>query len=406
MAKATKPLTDKEIRTAKPKEKAYKLFDGGGLFLSVPKSGQKRWRLKYRINGKEKLLSLGIYPTVSLSDARKKREELKELIAKGVDPSEVRQKKKETKKNQERAKQHLFKRIALERLEQQREQISLPHYKRTLSLLTNYALPSIGDKPLEEITARDIIEILQVMRDKDIIDSAKKLFYAISATFKSAVANGYLERNPCNDIQTSEILGKQQKRHYPTITDDKGIANLLISIEEYGGELSTKYALLLLAYTAVRPSNARLAKWEEIDLKSKLWVIPAKKMKTRDEFIVPLSGQVVALIEKVKQYKSDSVYLFPSTKSKSVPLSDGALLGAIRRMGYSTNEFTPHGFRAMFSTIAHEKAPHRHEVIETQLAHSVGNEVSQAYNRAKYLEERVALMQWWGDYLEGVKRGK
>ncbi len=160
----------------------------------------------------------------------------------------------------------------------------------------------------------------------------------------------------------------------------------------------------MLAYTFVRPANIRLALWSEIDFKNRQWVIPAKKMKTKDEFIVPLSDTLITLLQEVQQYSSGSPYLFPSTKSKTTPLSDGALLGAIRRMGYTKEEFTPHGFRALFSTIAHEKSPFKYDVIETQLAHSVGNSVSQAYNRAKYLDERVELMQWWSDYLDDVRK--
>jgi len=242
------------------------------------------------------------------------------------------------------------------------------------------------------------------MNNRGVNDSARKLFYAISRTFKWAVANAKAERNPCADVLLEEILGKKTKQHYSTITDDKGIKNLLTSIKEYQGELSTKYALLMLAYTFVRPSNIRLALWEEIDLNAKQWVIPAKKMKTRDEFIVPLSDTLIELLQEVQKYSSKSPYLFPSTKSKTTLLSDGALLGAIRRMGYTKEEFTPHGFRAMFSTIAHEKSPFKYDVIETQLAHSVGNAVSQAYNRAKYLNERVELMQWWSDYLDRVQK--
>ena len=252
--------------------------------------------------------------------------------------------------------------------------------------------------------ASDIIQILQNMLKREVINSAHKVYQSISKTFKWSVANGLAKRNPCADIEASEIIGKSQEQHYPTIIDDAGIKNLLISIKEYKGETSTKYSLLMLAYTFVRSSNVRLALWEEIDFKNKQWVIPAKKMKTRDEFIVPLSDTVVKILQEARQHAGDSLYLFPSTKSKTTPLSDGALLGAVRRMGYNKEEFTPHGFRAMFSTIAHEKSGFAYDVIETQLAHSVGNSVSQAYNRAKYLDERVKLMQWWSDYLDGVQK--
>lgn len=404
MARKAIPLTDTEISKAKPREKEYKLFDGGGMYLSISPKGGKWWRLKYLFEKKEHRISLGTYPSTPLKEARKKRDELKEKIALGINPSEEKQEKKLSLKIEREKQINTFEKIALERLEKQKDTISESHYKRTLNALKNDCFQYIGHKPIDEVTAKDIISLLQVMNDRGVNESARKLFYSISKTFKWAVANGKAERNPAGDILLEEILGKAVKQHYPTITDDKGIKNLLISIKEYQGETSTRNALLMLSYTFVRPVNIRLALWSEIDFKSKQWVIPAKKMKTKDEFIIPLSPTLIKLLEEVRLYSGDSPYLFPSTKSKTTPLSDGAFIGAIRRMGYTKEEFTPHGFRAMFSTIAHEKSPFKYDVIETQLAHSVGNSVSQAYNRAKYLDERVELMQWWSDYLDEVQK--
>jgi len=402
MARTVTPLTDTKIKTAKQKEKDYKLFDGGGLFLLVTKRNTKLWRLKYRFDGREKLLALGAYPEISLSKARELREINKKLLADGINPSAAKQEIRELQHKEDTKHLNTFKTIALQRLEKIKEDISEPHYKGTLRGFVNDTFPYIGNKNINDITSRDIIAILKRMMERDIRNSTQKVYQQIGKTFKYAVAHGIADRNPCADIEIGEIIGKTNEQHYPTITDNTGIKNLFTSINEYGGELSTKYALLFLAYTFVRPSNVRLALWSEIDLKNKQWVIPAKKMKTKDEFIVPLTDTVIALLEDIKLYSGDSPYLFPSTKSKSTPLSDGALLGAIRRMGYTKEEFTPHGFRAMFSTIAHEKSGFAYDVIETQLAHSVGNSVSQAYNRAKYLNERVKLMQWWSNYLNEV----
>ena len=404
MARTIQALTATQIKQAKPKEKDYKLSDGGGLYLLVTKRNTKLWRIKYMFEGKEKLLSLGAYPEVTLSKARELREKYKTDIANGINPNEAKKEKKILQQEKELKAKNTFENIALERLEKQKDTFSEAHYKRTINAFKNDCFKYIGDKNIDEVTAKDIIKILQIMNDRGVNDSARKLFYSISKTFKWAVANGKAERNPAADILLEEILGKKTKQHYPTITDDTGIKNLLTSIKEYQGETSTKYALLMLAYTFVRPSNVRLALWQEIDLNAKQWVIPAKKMKTKDEFIVPLSDTLIELLKDIQLYSGESPYLFPSTKSKTTPLSDGALLGAIRRMGYTKEEFTPHGFRAMFSTIAHEKSPFKYDVIETQLAHSVGNSVSQAYNRAKYLDERVELMQWWSDYLDEVQK--
>ncbi len=402
MARTIVPLTDTKIKQAKPKEKNYKLFDGGGLFLLISKAGGKHWKLKYKFNAKEQLLTFGAYPEITLLKARELREENKQLIANGINPSELKKQTKKLQKQESIKNQNTFKNIALERLEKIKDDISEPHYKRSFNSLKNDVYPYIGDKPIDEVEASDIIFILQKMMERDIRTSAKQVYHAINKTFKYAVSNSKAKRNPAADIDITEIIGKSKDKHYPTITDDIGIKNLLRSINEYQGELSTKYALLMLAYTFVRPSNVRLALWSEIDLKNKQWIIPAKKMKTRDEFIVPLSVTLIELLQEIQQYSSGSPYLFPSTKSKTTPLSDGALLGAIRRMGYTKEEFTPHGFRAMFSTIAHEKSHFKYDVIETQLAHSVGNSVSQAYNRAKYLDERMELMQWWSDYLDNL----
>ncbi len=404
MARTTTPLTVTQIKQAKPRVKNYYLYDGKNFYLIVTPAGGKHWKLDFKLDGKESKVSLGAYPHITLARARELSEKNQQLIANGINPNHLKREKKEAIKQEKIKSKNTFQNLAIERLDKQRETISETHYKRTITAFKNDCFEYIGHKHIDEVTAKDIIKIMQVMNSRGVNDSARKLFYAIGKTFKWAVANGYAERNPCADILLEEILGKVSKKHYPTITDDKGIKALLTSIHSYTGETSTKYALLMLAYTFVRPINIRLALWSEINLKNKQWVIPAKKMKTKDEFIVPLSDTLITLLEDIQLYSSDSPYLFPSTKSKSTPLSDGALLGAIRRMEYTTEEFTPHGFRAMFSTIAHEKSNFKYDVIETQLAHSIGNSVSQAYNRAKYLDERVKLMQWWSNYLDEVQK--
>lgn len=402
MARTTTPLTDTKIKTAKAKDKDYKLFDGGGLFLFVTKRNTKLWRLKYNFNGKEKSISLGAYPSITLNQARTLREKHKSDIASGINPTEHKRQKKELIKQEEIKNLNTFQFLALQRLEQVENEISESHYKRMCRGFKNDVFPFIGNKPIDDVLAEDIINILQVMMKRDVRNSAKQAYHAISKTFKWAVANAKAKRNPATDIDLSEIIGKSNEKHYPTITNDKGIKNLLISIQDYTGEYITKQALMMMAYTFVRTKNIRFALWSEINFEAQLWTIPPEKMKTKDEFIIPLTDTVIKLLKDVQEYSSDSIYIFPSVKSKSTPMSDGALLGAIRRMGYSKDEFTPHGFRAMFSTIAHQNSGFKYEVIETQLAHSVGNSVSKAYNRAKYLDERVELMKWWSDYLDNL----
>ena len=402
MARLTTPLTAKEIQSAKPKEKEYKLFDGGGLYLAVTPKGGKWWRLKYRFDNKEKRLALGVYPDLSLQEARKLRELYKAQIAEGINPNEKKKANKKAIAVQELKDINTFEKLAKERLNIVQNEISEAHYNRTLNALINDCFPIIGSMPIDDIEAKDILIILQRMVDRNIKESARKLFYAISKTFKWAVANGKAKRNPANDILLEEVIGKKSTRHFPTITDDKGIKGLLLAIDSYTGEYTTKKALQMLAHVFVRPYNIRHAEWSEIDFINKRWNISAEKMKTKEDLIIPLTDTVIEILEDMQRFTGNGRYIFHSPRGKTSPMSENTLLGAIRRLGYTKDEFVPHGFRAMFSTVAHEKSNFKHEVIETQLAHSVGNSVSQAYNRAKYLDERIKMMRWWSNYLNDL----
>jgi len=339
---------------------------------------------------------------LSLQEARKLREIYKTQIAEGINPNEDKKAKKEAKAIQEVKNLNTFEKLARERLSLVQNEISEAHYNRTLNALVNDCFPIIGAMPIDEIEAKDILVILQIMVDRNIKESARKLFYAISKTFKWAVANGKAKRNPANDILLEEVIGKKSTRHFPTISDDKGIRGLLLAIDSYTGEHTTKRALQMLAHVFVRPYNIRHAEWSEIDFENKQWSISSTKMKTKEDLIVPLTDTVIEILEDVGRYTGNGQYVFHSPRGKTSPMSENTLLGAIRRLGYTKDEFVPHGFRAMFSTVAHEKSNFKHEVIETQLAHSVGNAVSQAYNRAKYLDERVEMMKWWSNYLNSL----
>jgi len=404
MARLTTPLTAKEIQSAKPREKEYKLFDGGGLYLAVTPKGGKWWRLKYRFDNKEKRLALGVYPDLSLQEARKLREAYKAQIAEGINPNDKKKQKKEAEAIEELESLNTFEKLARERLTLVKDEISEAHYNRTLNALINDCFPIIGKMPINEVEAKHILEILHIMVDRNIKESARKLFFAISKTFKWAVANGKARRNPASDILLEEVIGKKSTKHYPTITDDMGIRGLLLAIDSYTGEHTTKRALQMLAHVFVRPYNIRHAEWSEIDFKNKQWRISSEKMKTSEDLIVPLTDTVIEILQDVRRYTGEGQYVFHSPRGKTSPMSENTLLGAIRRLGYTKEEFVPHGFRAMFSTIAHEKSNFKHEIIETQLAHSVGNAVSQAYNRAKYLDERIELMQWWSNYLNKLQK--
>ena len=397
-------LTATAVKALKPKDKDYKVFDSQGLFLLVAKTGGKRWRLKYRFDGKEKILALGVYPVLSLADARKQANIFRTQVANGINPSEERKAKKVADKTQEQIIINTFEKIANDYLSQ-RNNVNEAYKTRLTNAFTNDVYPFLKTKPLQDVLPKDIIEIVKRVEQRGAIESSHRLFTQISRVFKYAVSNQIAERNPCNDMDKNMILKSATKKNYPTITDDKTINALLHSIDEYSGDYTTKMALKLLPYVFVRPFNIRHAQWEEIDFKDKIWRIPSEKMKTKKEHLIPLTDTTIAILKEMYAFSSDAKYIFHSLRSKTSPMSDATMINALRRMGYSKEEIVPHGFRAMFSTVAHEKSPYSHEAIETQLAHSVGSNVSQAYNRAMYLDERKELMKWWSEYLDGVKHG-
>lgn len=406
MARTVKPLTATEIKTAKPKEKEYKLFDGRGLYLSVSPKGHKWWRLKYRINAKEKRISLGVYPDTSLSDAREKREELRKLIVTGIDPAEQKKNVIQISKEVEEKKENTFYNISQKWLKSYESEVSENYHIKLGRALENYTYKKydevhIKDVPIDEVTRLNIIAILEALRDKGLQETAKRTAMVLNKVFKYAVTHEYTPHNIIADIDLPIVLGKREKKNYPTFTKEKDIRGLLLAIDEYEGSYTTKMALKVLPYLFVRSYNIRHMEWSEIDLQKKLWTIPADKMKMKEEFILPLPHQVITLLEELQANSLSPKYVFSSPINKGRPLSDNALIGALRRMGYSKGEFVPHGFRAMFSTIANEHGKEKNH-IEALLAHKNSNEVESAYNRAKYTEQKREVIQWYADYLEGV----
>lgn len=409
MARQTKPLTATQIQKAKPKEKDYKLFDGNGLFLLVAKTGGKRWRLKYRFGGKEKILALGVYPSISLSKARELREYNRKLVAEGTDPSQQRKELKENQKNQEIKKQNTFYKVSQEWLNSYEKEVTENYHIKLGRAFESYVYPFIKRQPIDEVKRTDIIEILQDLKDKELLETANRVTMLLNKVFMYAVTYEYTPHNIMADIDKKVILGKIVKKHYPTFTKDKDIKALLLSIDEYSGDYNTKMALKMLPYVFVRSYNIRLCEWSEIDLINKVWTIPANKMKTKTEFILPLPHQVIEILEEVKKFSGDGRYVFPSFRAKDKPMSDNTLISALRRMGFTKEEFVPHSFRAMFSTIAYEKANDEKghtftsEVIEALLAHKEQNKVKGAYNRAKYIDPMRGLVEWYANYLDNIK---
>jgi len=385
-------LTNSQLKALKSKDKLYRVSDFDGLSIEIPIKGKLRWRFRYRFNNKAFQKSFGTYPEVSLKEARILRDEAREKIAKNIEPF-LSKKLQEVKKDEK-----TFKEWSEYYLEKVSDDVTETHLTRVLKGFKADVYPYIGDMYMNDIKAKNVIGIINIMAER----GAKKVFSSISRCFQVCMASfpDDIERNPCKDIALKDLLGKKKEAHYPIITDSKELGILLNAITEYQGHDSTRLALLMIAHTFVRPHNIRHAKWEQINFNTAQWIIPAKEMKTRKELIVPLSTQVIKILKEAKNISNPDSYIFPSPKSKTTTLSDAALVGALRRLGYTKEQIVAHSFRGIFSTITHEAAKFNHDVIETQLAHSVGSSVSQAYNRAIYLKERTQMMQWYSDLLE------
>jgi integrase len=405
MARKTNQLTDRQIRTLERKNRTYRLADGNGLYLEIPPKQALRWRLRYFIEGKEKMLSLGTYPEVSLKEAREKAQEARKLIAQRIDPAQKRKADKEearAKEIEEQTRQaNSFQQIAKDYIEHYRHQKAPSYWPKVERAFERDVFPLIGHLPIDEISTEQIITIAKGIEARGSGETARRVHSQIGRVFKYAVANGRAKRNTAADIELSMILKPVKEKHYPAITDPEEFRELISTIRNYKGSSPiTRYALSLLALTAVRPGNIREARWEEFDLDAALWRIPGEKMKARKDHLIPLSAQAITLLKELRELTGGFDHLFPSPVHLTQPISDGTMNKALKIMGYGAPRFTPHGFRSSFSTIAREIGGFPHEVIETQLAHATGSEVSRAYNRAQYIEQRRELMQWWADFQE------
>jgi len=412
MARLATPLTATKIKEAKPKEKDYKLFDGGGLFLLITKGGGKHWKLKYRFNGKEKTYAIGPYPSITLSNARVKREELKMQLANGIDPNEKKKLDKKDSIKEESKKENTFYKVSQKWLKSYQGHVSENYHSKLSKAIDNYIYPHIKEKPIDEVTRLEVIAIMEKLKERELLETARRTVMLLNKIFKYAVTHELTPHNIIADIEVKDILGKKVKKHYPTFTKEKDIKGLLLAINEYTGDYFTKKALQVLPYVFVRSYNIRHMEWSEIDFKTNEWIIPAQKMKTKIEFTLPLPQQVINLLLEVKENATSNIYVFPSPIHKDRPLSDNTLISALRRMGYSKEEFVPHSFRAMFSTIANEKAndkdghEYTSEVIEACLAHKEQNLIKAAYNRSNYKAAMRGLIEWYANYLEKIKNAK
>ena len=389
-------LTNAAIKNARPRQKPYKLSDGRGMYLLVNKTG-KYFRLDYRFLGKRRTLALGVYPIVILAEARKKREEAKKLIAQGIDPVQY---KRDAKALQKGEAANSFETVAREWFANIKHTWSETHSSKTIRQLESNIFPWLGPKPISSINAPGLLSALRRIEDRGAVDTAHRIKQTCGQIFRYAIATGRAERDPSADLKGA--LKPVRSRHMAAITDPQQVGGLLRAIDGYQGHTITRSALRLAPLLFVRPGELRKAEWSEIDFDQAEWRIPAEKMKSRTMHIVPLAKQTRAVLKEIRPLTGRSKYVFPSFRTGRRPMSNNTVLAALRRMGYSKDEMTGHGFRAMASTILHEQG-WPSDVIERQLAHAERNSIKAAYNHAQHLPERRKMMQHWADYLDKIK---
>jgi integrase len=401
------PLTEtaikqpKLIEKAKEKGKPYKLADERGLFLLVSPNGSKWWRLKYRIDGKEKLLSLGVYPDVGLKDARERRDEARKQIADGIDPSLMRQAHKAAKL--ERAT-NSFEAVSREWHAKCSPSWSEGYSSKRLRILENDVFPWLGARPIAEIKAVELLNVLRRIEGRGAIEVAHRVRATCGRIFRYAIATQRAERDWAADLRGPDVLKSVKVKHHASFKEPKEIGPFLRDLAAYKGSPVTKAALQLAPLVFLRPGELRHAEWSEIDLDNAEWRIAAEKMKGKNPHIVPLSTQSVSVLRELRPITGEGRYAFPSVRTLDRPMSENTVNAALRRLGYERDEMTGHGFRSMASTLLNENGWNR-DAIERQLAHKERNEVRDAYNAAKYLPERRKMMQWWADYLDKLAAG-
>lgn len=391
------PLTDPKVRQSKARNKPYKLSDGNGLYLQVQPSGSKYWRLAYRFAEKQKTLAIGIYPEITLANARKKRDDAKSYLSKGIDPSNLMSKKVRKRAEVENL-ENSFESIAREWHEQQKGGWSKNHWDRVIVSLEKEAFPDIGSLPIQDITVPHVLAILRKVEKRGALEVAARLLQRCSAVFRYAIQTGRAESNPVTDLQGA--LKTKKVKHQPALTRSE-MPEFLEKLKNYDGSKITQLALNLVILTFVRTGELRGAVWSEFDLENAEWRIPAERMKMRAEHVVPLSEQAIEILSELKPITGKHDLVFPSRQTWKKSMSENTMLYAMYRMGYHGTA-TVHGFRATASTILNESG-FKPDVIERQLAHVERNKVRAAYHRSEYLEERKQMMQWWADFIEGMQ---
>ena len=386
------PLNDIKCKSIKPKDKIFKVSDEKGLYLEVNPSGSKYWRFKYRFDGKEKRLAFGVYPELSLKEAREKTDEARKKIKDGTDPS---QEKKLTKLTRLINTENSFENVAREWHEKQKERYTTKHHKTVLGRLKNDVFPLLGSRTIGQIKAPELLVTIQKIEKRGAIDLAHRVMQTVGQILRYAIATGRAERDISADLRGA--LTVRKKVNHANLKEDD-LPEFLEKLSHYHGESRTKIALQILVLTFVRSGELRGMKWNEINFETKEWHIPAERMKMREKHIVPLSKQVIELLNQIRRLHNNPDFVFPSHVNPNKPISENTLIFAIYRMGYHSKA-TAHGFRATASTILNDNK-FRADVIEKQLSHGERNKVRASYNHAQYLPERKDMMQWWADYLD------
>lgn len=390
-------LTATEIKAAKPKEKAYKLADGGGMYLEIFPNGTKSWRLKYRIGGKEKRVVFGVYPAVTLADARGRREEAKKILAAGGDPGQEKQADKQARVL---AVQNSFEAIAIEWHEHKKRNWSEGYASDILEYLTKDIFPFIGKRSVNDIKPAEMLAVLRKMEQRGVLDKLKKTRQACRQIFTHAVITGRAENNPVTDL--AGALKAPKQKHFPHL-DVEQVPAFLNDLNGYSGSLVTRHATRLLMLTGLRTIELRASEWSDIDFDKGVWQIPAERMKMRRPHVVPLSSQVKSLLEEIHQLTGRGKFVFPGRNDAGKPMSEASINQVIKRIGYD-GKATGHGFRHTMSTILHEQG-YNTAWIETQLAHVDKNSIRGTYNHAQYLDGRREMLQWYADYMDALANG-
>jgi len=389
-------LTDTAIKKLKPRDKAYRVYDGGGMYLELSPAGGKWWRFKYRFEGKEKRLSLGVYPDVSLKAAREKLADARKLLAAGVDPGENRKASKAA--SADRAA-NSFEVIAREWYDKHAGTWAPNHSKRVMQLFERDLFPPLGDKPIASIAATEVLAVLRKIEARGAGDTAHRARSYCGQIFRYAIATGRAERDPSSELRgaLAPVVGS----HFAAVTEPARVAEILRILDGYDGSPVVTMALRLAPLVFVRPGELRTAQWTDIDLDAAEWRFVTSKTKT--PHIVPLSSQAVAILKELQPRTGEGRYVFPSARTSARPMSDNAVLAAFRRSSIETDEMSGHGFRAMARTILDEVLGFRADIIEHQLAHAVRDPNGRAYNRTAHLPDRKRMMQEWADYLDKLK---